>query len=214
MARNPSIFRFRAIVGGISLALACAFAWPLAASATIVLPLSQPTWSELTSQQRQILLPLAGEWDQLESFRRKKWLGIAQRYPTMSPDEQQRIQRRMKEWVALSPADRQRARDVYKNVQKASPDQREAVKQAWQHYKGLPNDEKERLRLEALRKDAPKKPAKPPVPAAGSVAPKPPLGSLNGPAFGQSPKTAAPVAPAPQPVTTPQPAPSNPAPTP
>lgn len=148
MARTTTIRALRSAVAGISLALALLVALPEPASA-IVPPMSQPTWAELSAQQREILMPLSGEWDQLESFRRKKWLGIAQRYPTMTPDEQQRVQRRMKDWVKLTPAERQQARERYKSLQKAPPEQREAVKQKWQTYKELPDTEKERLRQKA-----------------------------------------------------------------
>jgi hypothetical protein len=129
--------------------LTLALVLPDPAAAVIVLPISQPTWAELTSQQREILMPLSGEWDQLESFRRKKWLGIAQRYPSLPPDEQNRVQQRIKAWVNLSPSERQRARDLYKSLRKAAPEERAAVVQKWQEYKELPDTEKERLRKKA-----------------------------------------------------------------
>lgn len=147
---------FRTIAVGISLTLIVATALlPDPAGAVIILPpsLTQPTWAELTPQQRAILMPLSGEWDQLESFRRKKWLGIAQRYPRMSADEQQRVQRRMKDWISLSPDERREARNRYKNMQKAPPEHREAVKQRWQAYKSLPDAEKHRLRQQAKEKE-------------------------------------------------------------
>jgi len=39
-----------------------------------------PTWAELSPSDRQILLPLQGEWNQLDAQRRQKWLGIAQAF--------------------------------------------------------------------------------------------------------------------------------------
>ena len=165
----------RSIVAGITLAFVLALSSPANA---VVPPLKQPSWVELTPQQREILAPLAGEWDKLEVYRRKKWLGIAQRYPAMSAEEQQRLQLRMKTWVNLSPEDRNRARAQYKALQKVPPEQRQAVNQKWQEYKNLPDAEKERLKQSAIRKGQPKsgagKPAKiapAPTPIAAPVAP-------------------------------------------
>lgn len=158
MARTSS-FRIRhRIAAGISLLLAvCLLSFP--AHATLLLPLSEPDWMELTEKQREILQPLANEWDQMENFRRKKWLGIAQRYPKLSANEQQRIQRRMRDWANLSAADRNQIRERFKTLQKAPPEERAALKQKWQEYKELPEAEKERLRQQSRVKAAEKRPA-------------------------------------------------------
>ncbi len=134
--------------------------------AVVTPPLPQPSWAQLTTEQKNILAPLAGEWDKMDGFRRKKWLGIAQRYPTLSPDEQARMQRRMTEWAKLTPEERKRAREKYQSLQKAPPGKKEAVKQKWEEYKELPESEKSRLNAEAARKSAPRPtPTKPPVAA-------------------------------------------------
>ena len=144
-----------------------------AGHAGIALPLSQPSWSQLTPEQKHVLAPLSTEWDKMEGFRRKKWLGIAQRYHSLTPDEQDRMQRRMTEWAKLTPDERKRARDKYKALQKDSPEKKEAVKLKWQEYKELPESERSRLKAEATRKPtarpAPTKAAAP-KPAAALVA--------------------------------------------
>lgn len=132
-------------------------------------PLSQPSWSELSAEQKRVLAPLSGEWDKMDGFRRKKWLGIAQRYQSLSPDEQARMQRRMTAWAKLTPDERKRARDRYKSLQKAPPEKKEAVKQKWEEYKVLPESEKARLKAEAARKPTPR-----PAPSKAVIAPKPP----------------------------------------
>lgn len=141
----------------------------------VVPPLKQPTWVELTPEQKQILAPLSGEWDKLESYRQIKWLGIAQRYPAMKEEEQSRVQRRMKDWVKLSPEERKAAREKYKNLQKAPPEHKEAFKQKWQEYKQLPEEEKQRLNEAAKATPQPKpgKTAKAPVATATNPAPPP-----------------------------------------
>lgn len=164
------------ILAGI--ALATALTLSSSADAAIVPVLKQPSWVELTPQQREILAPLATEWDKLEIYRRKKWLGIAQRYPGMSADEQQRLQERMKTWINLSAEDRKRAREQYKTLKKAPPEQRQVVNQKWQEYKNLPDADKEKLKQMAVRKPQPKSGAgKGPNPVV--IAPTP---SLPGPA--------------------------------
>jgi len=150
MARTALSLRTLAIAAGVSISLALANP----ASAIDLHPIQQPSWAELTAQQREVLTPLSGEWDKLESYRRKKWLGIAQRYPSMTPDEQKHVQHNMQAWVKLTPAQRQQAREQFKkNLQKAPP---EAIKQKWQEYSELPDAEKERLRKQAMHKAQPK----------------------------------------------------------
>lgn len=119
-------------------------------------PLSQPSWVELSAEQKRILAPLSGEWDSMEGFRRKKWLGIAQRFQSMAPEEQTRMQRRMTAWAKLTPDERKRARSRYKSLQKAPPEKKEAVKLKWKEYKELPESEKARLKAEAARKPMPR----------------------------------------------------------
>ncbi len=159
---------------GLILAVALWLAAPLS-HAVVVPPLSQPSWAQLTAEQKRVLAPLAGEWDKMEGFRRKKWLGIAQRYTSLTPDEQARIQRRMTDWAKLTPDERKRARDQYMSLQNAPPEKKEAVKQKWQEYKELPESEKARLKAEAAKKPTPRPaPSKTPAAAkapAASVAP-------------------------------------------
>lgn len=149
--------------------------------AVVTPPLPQPSWAQLSPEQKIILAPLAGEWDKMDGFRRKKWLGIAQRYPSLNPDEQARMQRRMTDWAKLTPEERKRAREKYQSLQKAPPEKKEAVKQKWEQYKELPESEKSRLSAEAARKPTPR-PA-PPKPAvivkpAAPIAPPPMIGSI------------------------------------
>lgn len=156
---------------GLILAVAFWLAFP-PSHAAIVPPLSQPSWSELTAEQKRVLAPLSSEWDSMEGFRRKKWLGIAQRYQSMAPGEQARMQRRMTDWAKLTPDERKRARDKYRSLQKASAEKKEAVKLKWQEYKELPESEKTRLKTEAARKSTPR-----PAPSKPTVAPKPTIPS-------------------------------------
>lgn len=170
----------RTFLAVVAVTLGLAFLFPAHA---VVPPLTQPTWKELTPEQRQILAPLSGEWDGLESWRRKKWIGIAQRYPAMNPEEQARVQRRMKEWVVLSPDERKLAREKYKKLQQATPEHKEALKQKWQEYKELPDEEKQRLKAQATK-------AKP-LPRSGK--------SVTAPAAAAAPMAATPLPAAPLP---------------
>jgi hypothetical protein len=135
------------------------------ASAGIFPELVQPTWAELTPQQRQVLSPLAKEWNGMETFRRKTWIGIAGRYESMSPTEQERMMERMREWARLAPEERKQAREKYKSLKRVNPEQRESLRQNWEDYKALPDAEKKRLKDNAARR--------PPV----STIPPPPASS-------------------------------------
>lgn len=135
------------------------------------LPVSQPSWVELSAEQREILAPLANNWDGIDAFGRKKWIGIARHYPHMSAEEKMRTQRRMTEWANLSPEERKLARNKYKIIKKTSPEKKAEVKQKWDKYKSLPESEKLRLKKEAERKRksgfGPAKPAHTSSPKSG-----------------------------------------------
>jgi len=94
-----------------------------------------PTWGQLTSEQRQILAPIQGEWDKLDAPRKRKWLGLAQRYPKMQPEAQARLQQRMSEWASLTPAQRQAAREKYREFEQLPPDERQVMRKKWDEYK-------------------------------------------------------------------------------
>lgn len=133
----------------IALLLAAAFACTALAAAPAK---KDPSWSELTPQQQQILKPLAGEWDSLDSTRRTKWLGIAKRYPAMTPTGQKRVQNRMAAWVKLTPDERRKAREQYRKIGSLPPEKRDTVSQQWQEYQKLPEDVKKRLAAEPQKK--------------------------------------------------------------
>ena len=133
------------LIGALFAAPVAAFDFPT---------LKQPSWHELSPQQRQILAPLAKDWDQMEALRRKKWVGIAGRYPHMTPDEQARIQYQMREWAKLSPQQRMLAREKYKELLKAPPDKRASMREQWERYQQLPVEERQRLQAEAEEKKA------------------------------------------------------------
>ncbi len=97
-----------------------------------------PSWSQLTLQQREILAPLAGEWDKIEPVRKRKWLGVAKRYPKMTPIGKKRVQTRMRTWAELTPAQRKEARKKYQRIDKLPPAKREALRQNWKEYESLP----------------------------------------------------------------------------
>lgn len=122
----------RKVAGALALCLtlACPVRAEPPASALIATP-PQPSWTQLTGEQRSILAPLAGEWDRMEHFRRKKWLGIALRYPALTPDTQQRLQQRMRTWATMTPEQRQRARDGYREFSQLPPEKRRALREQW-----------------------------------------------------------------------------------
>ena len=160
MARTT--LRTLAIAAGVSVSLVLANP----AGAIDLSPLQQPNWAELTPQQREVLMPLSGEWDKLETYRRKKWLGIAQRYPSMTMEEQQRVQHNMRAWIKLTPAQRQQARERFKeSLQKASPEHRQAIKQKWQEYSEKPPT--------SASNPVPAMPAAPSIPAPATTTTQP-----------------------------------------
>ena len=97
----------------------------------------QPDWVQLTSEQQQILAPLASDWNNFDATQRKKWLLTAKRYPKMKPEQQQRLQTQMRDWAKLTPEQRTIARENYKKLAKQPPEKREVVKKKWQEHQEL-----------------------------------------------------------------------------
>jgi hypothetical protein len=90
---------------------------------------SDPTWDQLTPQQREILAPIQSEWAGLDPARKRKWLGVAKRYPTMTQKEQARLQAKMREWAKLTPEERQAARAQYREFEQMRPRRKD-----WEEY--------------------------------------------------------------------------------
>jgi hypothetical protein len=60
---------FRALVAGLILALSL-----LSPAGAVVPELRQPSWAELSQEQKQILAPLSRDWDKMEpSAKRNGW---------------------------------------------------------------------------------------------------------------------------------------------
>jgi hypothetical protein len=138
---------------GIAVRLTVAFfALALGCAAHAAPPKKNPAWTDLTPEQQQTLLPLAGEWNELDAPRRTKWIGIAKRYPAMSEIEQKRVQTRMADWIKLTPDQRRDAREQYRKIGKLAPAKRESVTQQWEEYQQLPADVKKNLAAETKKK--------------------------------------------------------------
>ncbi len=186
---KPSRLSRRAGLGSrISAALLALF---LSFAVLAAPPKKNPSWSDLTAEQQQILRPLAGEWGSLDAARRTKWIGIAKRYPGMTGAEQNRVQARMAEWVKLTPDERRNAREQYRKIGKLPPGKREVVSQHWEEYQQLPESVKKGLAVESKKKKTERieprsrsktAQAKPPPPAAVEPeGPEPAVSTLTPP---------------------------------
>ena len=136
----------------------------------------QPSWGELTQEQRQILAPLVPDWDKFRAQRKRKWLGIAKRYPTMAPKEQAKVRQNMQPWARLTPEERRAARKRYKTLQKLSPHKRQSLREQWETYLRLPEAQRKQLEAEGkaakpVRKRRAKPSASSPAPAVPGSAP-------------------------------------------
>ena len=112
---------------------------------------SRPSWSELTSAQREALAPLSGMWETLEADRKKKWLEMAGRFPRLTPDAQKRMQVRMGEYARLTPEQRMTARENFRQAYELPADERQ---EKLQRYQALPDDKKRALTEQAAKKAA------------------------------------------------------------
>lgn len=106
-------------------------------------------WAELTSQQQQVLTPLASEWDTLRPWQREKMLDIAKDYPKMDAKKQQRVQKRLNSWSRMTPYERENARKRFQKFHSLSPEKQQALRNKWAEHRKLPEHEREKLRKES-----------------------------------------------------------------
>lgn len=171
----------RQLVGGIALCAALLSpAWADPPTTAVIGTPPQPTWSQLSIDQRVVLAPLGNEWDRMEHVRRKKWLLIAERFAKMKPEEQRRMQDRMREWALMTPEQRAKVRDSYKEFAQLPAEQKQAVKQKWETYSNLPEEEKARLKQGSKSaKTAPTEGGATLTPKIQPAAPQPPVAASN-----------------------------------
>lgn len=110
---------------------------------------NKTTWTNLSSDEKNALAPLASEWDKMDATRQKKWLGVSHKYSNMKPEEQQRVQERIKTWVKMTPEQRMSVRENFANTSKKTPEQKSAQ---WQQYQQLSEEEKAKLANQAKAK--------------------------------------------------------------
>ena len=110
---------------------------------------ANPSWADLTQNQRDSLSPLEDEWDGIPPVRKKKWLKIAQRMESMSPEEKARVQERIQLWVNLTPEERREARQNYLSAKKLDVKDKSLQ---WLEYQNLPEEKKKELAETARKK--------------------------------------------------------------
>ena len=129
-------------------------------------PPSGPSWSELTPEQQQALLPLMSDWNGLSEPQKHKWLEISKNYRALTPAQKTKLSSRMSEWVALSPQQRAQARLNFGKTKELSrqltPEEKKAK---WNAYQALSPEEKQKLAAKANPK---------PSGAATAIKPVPP----------------------------------------
>lgn len=99
------------------------------------MPEQQPTWNQLSDDQKKILSALGGEWDTLRPWQREKMLDIARDYPNMDSQKQLRIQRRLIAWSRMTPYERENARKRYQQFQQLSPEKKDELRKKWAEHK-------------------------------------------------------------------------------
>lgn len=105
---------------------------------------SEPKWVQLSDEQRQVLVPLAGEWDTLRPWQREKMLDIARDYPRMPKDQQARVQQRLSNWSRLTPYEREGARKQYQQFNALPPEKKAELRHKWQEYQKMSEAERQK----------------------------------------------------------------------
>ena len=79
---------------------------------------AQPSWDQLSSEQRQELKRYADRWDQMSADKRSRILRNHNRWQKMSPQEKQRARAKWDEFNALPEKERNALRDCYRRKRK------------------------------------------------------------------------------------------------
>ena len=106
-------------------------------------------WSQLNSDQRKVLNPLASEWDTLRPWQREKMLDIAKDYPKMPADKQALVQKRLSNWSRMTPYERENARKKHQQFQSLTNDKKSELRKKWVEYQKLSETERAKLRAES-----------------------------------------------------------------
>jgi hypothetical protein len=115
---------------------------PPAARASL-LPLVQPLWNDLDSDQRAVLAPFEQQWNGWSAAEKRSWLILAERVPKMSDEQRERVDERIREWAGLTPEQRRLARQNYRLAKRLAPDERQAQ---WERYREMTPEQRSVLR--------------------------------------------------------------------
>ena len=97
------------------------------------------SWSNLTSQQQELLAPLKSDWNSLPKTHQERWIAIGRKYENESPDKQDKMRERVSTWTSLSSQEKAAARENYKTLKEQARGERNS---SWNSYQTL--DPKER----------------------------------------------------------------------
>lgn len=86
-----------------------------------------PDWQSLTTEQKNLLAPLASRWNHLLPKDRERFLLVAEQYPVMRPEQQARIRERLGQWAEMQPEQQQRIRENYRRFREMSPEEQQKV---------------------------------------------------------------------------------------
>ena len=102
-------------------------------------------WSELSTEQQQLLAPLQEHWLELEPWQQEKALKHASRFLELSPEQRERAKRRFERWQAMTPEQREEMRLRFQRFRDLSPEQRQRLRKLHHRWRDLPPQEQQEL---------------------------------------------------------------------
>lgn len=118
--------RLRLLIGALAACLS-----PAAYPASREPKTPQQPWASLSTQDREILSPLATDWNKLPGYQQRRLIAAARKYPKMRPIQQERFQARIHEWAAMSPEQRKAARETFSGLRKLPPAKQHELRERW-----------------------------------------------------------------------------------
>jgi len=98
-----------------------------AQQATPANPATMPTWDQLSSSQRELLIaPIRERWER-NPAERARIFERAQRWRSMTPEQRQQARHGMHRWQQMDPQKRERMRAMFERMRSMTPEQRKTM---------------------------------------------------------------------------------------
>ena len=107
---------------------------------------AQSLWTDLSTEQQNILKPYEAQWAELPIERQRKILKGIDRLTSLDDTERKNAQERFRHWQALSNEKKQQIRERYQLFRALPLAERQKLRLRYQQFRELPTERRRELR--------------------------------------------------------------------